>query len=146
MPTAARLAAAIFLAVLAFAVSTQVMPLMPEGTDFGYFVQFNMAVGFVVGWFYMGKRAGFGFVPSLNNGLTGMALLVIFALLSHGAWEMFRLAKRLRYDGPFEAVSAIFTIALDYFFVIAVPQVWVTLVVGGCVVGLIAERAWKRWS
>ncbi len=145
MPTSARLAAALFLAFLAFGVSIQVMPLFPEGTDFGYFVHFNVILGSLVGWVYMGNRVGQGFVSSLNNGLTGMGLLVIAALLAQGAWEMFRLAKRLRYDGPFEALSAIFTIALDYFFVIAVPHVWATLVIGGCLVGLITERAWKRW-
>ena len=146
MPTAARLAAALFMAALAFVVSLQVMPLMPEGTDFGYFVHFNVVLGSMVRWVYMGARAGYGFVPSLNNGLTGMALLVMGALFAQGAWEMFRLANRLRYDGPFEAIAAIFTIALEYFFVIAVPNVWATLIVGGCLVGMLTERAARRWD
>lgn len=146
MPTAARLAAALCLAALAFIVSLQVMHLLPEGTDFGYFVHFNVVLGTMVGWCYMGSRVGHGFVASLNNGLTGMILLVLFALFAQGAWEMFRLAQRLRYDGPFDAVAAIFTIALDYFFVIADAKVWATLIVGGCLVGIITERAWKRWG
>lgn len=145
MPTAARLAAALLMAALAFVASLLIMPLLPEGTDFGYFLHYNVVLGSMVGWVYLGGRAGHGFVPSLNNGLTGMALLVLAALLSQGAWEMFRLAQRLRYDGPFEAVAAVFTIALEYFFVIAVPGVWAVLIIGGGLAGVLTERVWKRW-
>ena len=58
---------------------------------------------------------------------------------------MFRLAMRHRYDGPFEALTAIFTIGLDYFFVMAVPHVLLALVVGGIVAGLVTENAHRRW-
>ncbi|MEX0303022.1 MAG: TrgA family protein, partial [Leisingera sp.] len=131
MPNGARLTAAITLALVAFFVSFQVMPQMPEGTDFGYFVHVNVALGLLVGWIFMGRRVGRGLVPAINNGLTGMAVMVLWALFIQGAWEMFRLAMRHRYDGPFEALSAIFVIALDYFLVIAVPTVLVPLVIGG---------------
>ncbi|WP_328593223.1 TrgA family protein [Tritonibacter aquimaris] len=146
MPTATRMIAAILLAFLAFVVSGQVMPLLPEGTDFGYFTHVNMGLAIVVGWVYMGRRVGDGFVPALNNGLTGVALLVLFALFAQGAWEMFRMANRNFYDGPFEALGAIFEIALDFFFVIAVPKIWATLIVGGCMIGLVAENISKRWK
>lgn len=145
MPNGARATAALCLAVLGFAVSFLVMPLMPEGTDFGYFVHVNTLLGLVCGWVVMGKRAGRGLVPAINNGLTGMAVMVLWALFIQGAWEMFRLAMRHRYDGPFEALSQIFVIALDYFFVIAVPAVLVTLVIGGVMAGLATENASRRW-
>ncbi len=146
MPTAAHLVASVALALLAFVVSGQIMPLMPESTDFGYFTHVNVGLALVAGWKVMGRRAGRGFVPGINNGLTGMAVLVIWALIIQGAVEMFRLAKRTIYDGPFEALAAIFTIALEYFFVMAVPTVLVTLVVGGTLVGLVTEFASKRWK
>ncbi|MFW8592932.1 TrgA family protein [Cribrihabitans neustonicus] len=145
MPNGARATAALSLALLGFAVSFLVMPLMPEGTDFGYFVHVNTALGLVCGWVVMGKRAGRGLVPAINNGLTGMAVMVLWALFIQGAWEMFRLAMRHRYDGPFEALSQIFVIALDYFFVIAVPAVLLTLVIGGVMAGLATENASRRW-
>ncbi|MCK5502246.1 MAG: TrgA family protein, partial [Tritonibacter mobilis] len=109
MPTAAHLVASVALALLAFVVSGQIMPLMPESTDFGYFTHVNVGLALVAGWKVMGRRAGRGFVPGINNGLTGMAVLVIWALIIQGAVEMFRLAKRNIYDGPFEALAAIFT-------------------------------------
>ncbi|MDC0656852.1 TrgA family protein [Leisingera sp. SS27] len=145
MPTGARLAAAISLATLAFIVSFLVMPLLPEGTNFGYFVHINVVLGLLCGWIFMGKRAGRGVVPAINNGLTGMAVLVLWALFVQGAWEMFRLAMRHRYGGPFEALSQIFVIGMEYFFLIAVPSVLIPLVVGGALAGLVTENASQRW-
>ncbi|MCG7623332.1 TrgA family protein [Epibacterium sp. Ofav1-8] len=146
MPTAARLVAALALAALAFVVSGQIMPLMPENTDFGYFTHVNMALAAVVGWKIIGPRAGRGFVPGVNNGLTGMAVLVLLALFLQGAVEMFRLAHRHVYDDPFEALAAIFTIGLEYFFIMAVPTVLVTLVIGGALVGVIVDVSARRWK
>ncbi len=145
MPTAARLIAAISLGAVAFVVSYLVMPLLPEGTYFGYFVHVTVALGLLSGWIFMGRRAGRGVVPAINNGLTGMSVMVLWALFAQGTWEMFRLAMRHRYDGPFEALSAIFVIALEYFFVIAVPSVMLTLITGGILAGLVTENAFRRW-
>ncbi|NIZ13884.1 TrgA family protein [Phaeobacter sp. HF9A] len=146
MPTAARLIAALSLAILAFVVSGQIMPLMPQGTDFGYFTYVNMGLGIIVGWRLMGPRAGRGRVSGINNGLTGMAVLLLSGLFVQGAVEMFRLAYRHIYDNPFDALAAIFTIALEYFFVIAVPNVLLTLVIGGVICGLVTDVAKARWK
>lgn len=145
MPTAARLIAAIALGLLAIVISVQVVPLMPEGTDFGYFFHINVALGLLTGWIFMGRRVGYGVVPAINNGLTGAAVMVLWALFIQGAWEMFDRAMRNRYGGPFEALLAIFTLSLEYFFVIAVPSVLLPLVIGGCFAGLLAENVHRRW-
>ncbi|OIQ43428.1 MAG: tellurium resistance protein [Roseobacter sp. MedPE-SWde] len=145
MPTAARLIAAIALGLLAIVISVQVVPLMPEGTDFGYFFHINVALGLLTGWIFMGRRVGYGVVPAINNGLTGAAVMVLWALFIQGAWEMFDRAMRNRYGGPFEALLEIFTLSLEYFFVIAVPSVLLPLVIGGCLAGLLAENVHRRW-
>ncbi|MCI5101793.1 TrgA family protein [Phaeobacter italicus] len=145
MPTAARLIAAISMALVAIVASYLIMPLLPEGTDFGYFVPLNAGLGLLVGWIWVGRKSGHGLVNAINNGLTGVALLVLWGLFLQGAWEMFRLAMRNRYDGPFEALSAIFVIALDFFFVMAVPHVWLALVIGGVFSALLTENAARRW-
>lgn len=145
MPTAARLVAALSLAVLAFVVSGQVMPLMPEGTDFGYFTWVNIGLGLICGWIVMGKRAGRGPVAAINNGLTGVAALVFWALFVQGCNEMVRLALRHRYDGPFEAVFAILEIGLDYGKLLLAPNILVTLLIGAVLAGLLAELAARRW-
>ena len=145
MPDAARLVAAISLAIIAFIVSGQIMPLMPEGMDFGYFTWVNVAIGVVVGWIVMGKRAGRGITPAINNGLTGVVALVFWGLFVQGCYEMFDLAMHNRYDGPFEAVGAIFKIGLEYGIVMLEANIIITLLVGGVLAGLATEFAWRNW-
>ncbi|WIY24188.1 TrgA family protein [Parasedimentitalea psychrophila] len=145
MPTGAKLTAALCLALLAFILSEEIKPLMPEGTSFDNFTYLNMAIGLVVGWVVMGKRAGRGTVPAINNGISGVAVMLFWGLFIYGADEMFRLAMRNRYDGPFEALSQIFVIGLDYATVIFVPQVIATVLIGALVSGLVTESASRRW-
>jgi hypothetical protein len=116
-----------------------------EGKDYGYFTIVNIALGWICGWKVMGKRAGRGWTAGVNNGLTGVASLVFWALFVQGCYEMFRLAMRHRYDGPFEALLAIFKIGLDYGQLLLVPEILVTLGVGAVVAGLATEEASRRW-
>ncbi|MEC7259847.1 MAG: TrgA family protein [Pseudomonadota bacterium] len=145
MPDAARLVAALGLAITAFIVSGQIMPLMPEGLDFGHFTYVNMAIGAVTGWVIMGKRAGRGITAAINNGITGVVALVFWGLFVQGCYEMFRRAMRNRYDGPFDAVMGIFEIGADYGITMFVPNIIVTLLVGGVLTGLATEYAWRTW-
>jgi len=145
MPSASRLVAAICLVVIAFLVSSMIIENGEEGKDYGYFTIVNIALGWICGWKIMGKRAGRGWTAGVNNGLTGVASLVFWALFVQGCYEMFRLAMRHRYDGPFEALLAIFKIGLDYGQLLLVPEILVTLVVGAVAAGLATEEASRRW-
>lgn len=145
MPTAARLVAGVLLAILAWILSDLIRPLMPEGTDFGWFNYVNALLGLFVGWFVMGSRAGRGIVPGINNGVTGVAVLFIYALGVHSCYEMFRLALRNRYDSPMEAITAIFLIASEFGLMIATAPVIITAAIGAVVVGLATDSAAKRW-
>ncbi|MFC6642959.1 MULTISPECIES: TrgA family protein [Sulfitobacter] len=146
MPTGARLMAAISLAVLAFVLSGMVVPLMPESTDFGYFLPLNILLGLVVGWRVMGKRAGRGIVAAINNGLAGVFVLMLWAIFLQAANEMVRLALRNRYDDPFEAIVAVFQIGAEFGVMIATLPIGVALVVGAVIAGLLTEFAYNRWS
>jgi hypothetical protein len=145
MPDAARLLAAVSLAILGFIVSGQVMPLMPEGLDFGYFTIVNVVLGALCGWIVMGKRAGRGITQAINNGLTGVAVLVFWGLFVQACNEMVRLAMRNRYDGPFEAIIAIFEIGFEYATIIFVPGIIASLLIGAVISGLLTEYAWRTW-
>lgn len=145
MPDGARLTAALCLAVIAFIVSTQIILLFPEGTDFGYFTLINIGIGFLSGWIVMGKRAGKGITWAINNGITGVVVMLFWGLFVQGCYEMFRLAMRQRFDNPFEAVAAIFTIGMDHGFTVLVPGVLGTLAVGAVIAGLATEYAWRTW-
>lgn len=145
MPTAARLVAALCLAILAYLVSQMIKPLLPEGTDFGYFDYVNIVLGLLAGWFVMGRRAGRGVVHGINNGLAGVFMLVLWGLAVQGAYEMFRLAMRNRYDGAFEALTAIIQIAAEYAVIIATAPIGITLLIGAVVSGLATEFAARSW-
>jgi len=145
MPNATSLFSAICLAVLAFVVSGQVMPLFEEGKDFGNFTYVNMGLGLLVGWKTLGPRAGRGITSGITNGITGVAVLVFWALFVHGCYEMVRLAMRNRYNGPFEAVLAIFEIGYEYAVLIAQPNILITLAIGAVFTGLLAEHICRIW-
>jgi len=145
MPSAARLMGAVCLAVLAFVLSGMIMPLMPESTDFGYFVPLNIVLGLAVGWTVMGSRAGGGTTAAINNGFAGIFVLLLWGIGLQAANEMVRLAMRNRYDDPFEALVAIFQIAAEFGLTIATVPIAVALVIGAAISGLLTEFAHNRW-
>ena len=145
MPTAARLIAALCLAVLGFVVSEMIKPLMPEGTSFGVFSYLNTAIGLVCGWSVVGSRAGRGFASGIGNGLTGTAALVFWALFAQGIYKMVSDAMRNRYDGPVEAFAAIFEIIGGYLRIMNDVTVIATLVIGALLTGLLTELAGRAW-
>ncbi|OAN98014.1 TrgA family protein [Sulfitobacter geojensis] len=145
MPTAARLMAAFCVAITAYFISLMVMPLMPESTDFGYFIPVNICIGLGVGWIAMGRRAGRGTTAAINNGLTGMFLLMLWGIGVQAINEMVRLAMRNRYDGPFEAIVEIFKIGAEYAVLVATVPIGLGLLVGTVFCGLMTEFAANRW-
>lgn len=145
MPDAARLVAALCLVLIAFIVTGQIIPLFDEGTDFGYFLWVNMGIGFLSGWIIMGKRAGRGITAAINNGVTGVVAMVFWGLFVQGVNEMVRLAMRNRYDGPFEAILAIFELSARYGMMMIQYNILITLLIGSVVAGLATEYAWRTW-
>ncbi|WP_120504892.1 TrgA family protein [Sulfitobacter mediterraneus] len=144
MPTAAKLTAAICLAAVGYILSLMVMPLMPESTDFGYFVPLNMFLGLCVGWFVMGRRAGRGTTAAINNGLTGVFVLMLWGVGVQAINEMIRLAMRNRYDGPFEAMVAVFQIGAEFAVIVITVPIVIVAVIASIIGGLLVEFAHKH--
>ena len=145
MPTAARLVSAVCLMIVAYILSLMVMPLMPESTNFGYFIPVNLCLGLAIGWTVMGSRVGRGTTAAINNGFTGIVVLLLWGLTVQSINEMVRLAMKNRYDGPFEAIVAVFYIGIDWALVIATVPIGIVCVVSAVIIGLLAEAAGKRW-
>ncbi|WP_187430776.1 hypothetical protein ROLI_020220 [Roseobacter fucihabitans] len=145
MPTAARLVAAICICLVAFIVSHLIMPLMPESTAFGMFAYVNAGIGLCVGWSVMGKRAGGGSSAALNNGFSGILMLVLWGLFLHSCYQMFGRAMANWYDGAFDALLAVFKFMAEFALVMADPLVIISLITGGILSGLATEYAWRRW-
>ncbi|MCR9126977.1 MAG: TrgA family protein [Rhodobacteraceae bacterium] len=145
MPDAARLFACLSLAVIAFVATGQVLPLLPDGLDPGWFVYINVGIGVAVGWLVMGRRGGLGVMQSVNNGLTGVALTVFWAIVVQASAEMFDRATDNRFDGPLEAIVAVFEIGLGYGQMILIWPIVMTLLIGAVVSGLLTEFAWRNF-
>ncbi|THH38671.1 TrgA family protein [Aliishimia ponticola] len=148
MPDAARLVAAVSLAIVAFLLSGLIMPVYEEAvgeTNFGYFVYVNVVVGIVVGWVSMGKRAGRGVSAAITNGITGVFLLMLWGLFLQACNEMVRLAMKNRYDGPFDAIAAVFEIGAEWGLLLLTAPIIGTAAVGAFVSGVLTEYAWRTW-
>lgn len=146
MPTAARLMAAFCLAVMGYILTQQVIALMPDRTNFGYFMQTNVAIGLVVGWVVMGRRVGRGPTSAVNNGFTGVIVLIFWGLAVQASYEMFRRAMGNRYDGPLEALTAIFELGAEFGTLMMTPTIGITVVIGALICGALTEFAGSRWQ
>lgn len=145
MFTAARLVAALCLAGLGWFASEYVRMLMPDVTNFGYFNYVNLAVGFLCGWIIVGPRAGRGMSSAISHGITGTVALIFWGLFVQSSNEMFRLAMRHRYDGPVEALAAIFEIGVEYGSLLVDTGFIFLAIAGALVTGILSEVAAKYW-
>jgi len=148
MPDAARLVAAICLAGVAFFLSglVQTVYVAENGeTNFGWFVPVNVLIGLLVGWVSMGPRAGRGVSAAITNGVTGVFLLVLWALFVQACNEMTRLAMRNRYDNAIEAIAAIFQIAAEWGLLLLTVPILGSMAIGAFVSGMLTEYAWRTW-
>ncbi|NAZ36263.1 TrgA family protein [Rubellimicrobium sp. CFH 75288] len=140
MPTAAKLAAALLFAALAWIVSRLTFPLWPEGADPGRFAEINAAVGLVLGWRMAGARAGTGWTSGIGHGLTTAVAVAFVSLFLHSFAEMIRQSLRKFYDGPMEAVVAVFGLLVEQGARLGSPQTVGVLLAGGAAAGLVT--AW----
>ena len=139
MPTAAKLAAAILFAALAWWVSTLIKPLFPEGTDLGGFAEYNATLGAVIGWFVAGGRARTTWPNAVAYGLTAATGTVLLGLLLYSMLRMLRQSVRRVYEGPVEALVDVVRIMLENFQYISTPEVLLTLAFGGVLSGLLTK-------
>jgi hypothetical protein len=145
MPTGAKAIGAICFAVVGWLIANAYVPNMPEATTVGYFRELVGLVGAVVGWRVMGNSVGKGYVGAIGSGWKTVIVLVIFALLLFGLYEMLRESVRMRYDGPIEAILDVF----NRMMVRSVPLLSINVLafaaIGGAVAGLVTENASRRW-
>lgn len=147
MPTAAKLFAAIGFALMTFFASESFVFELPEGTDPGFFSYINTLIGAICGWRVMGRLAGEGYIAAITPGIRTTATILFYTLAGHSLAEMIRLATKLRYDGPGEAIIAMFQMIIDYgFMVVTSGPVLLILGVGTLLAAWFSEWANGRWS
>lgn len=146
MPTAAKLTAAIFFALLGWFSGDLVKAVLPEGARTGLINETLAALGAVSGSMMSGRRAGDGYRASFGYGLTTAALITFWGIFSFAGYEMLQRSLDRRYDGAIEALQEMVSLGLEYSVLIAVPSIIGTIIVGGLFGGWLTEWVAKRWS
>jgi hypothetical protein len=145
MPTAAKLVASVLFAALAVFVADLYRQGITDGTRTAYLVPGCAAIGLICGWRVMGRLVGTGMGDALGSGIRTSLTIVFFALLFFSIYEMVLTSTKGLYDGPMQAVLAIFDIMLDYGRGLITPEVLGAIFVGGGLAGMGAEWADRRW-
>ena len=145
MPTGAKAMAAISFAIVGWLTANIYVLNMPEATRVGYLREMVGILGAIVGWRVMGNAVGKGYFRAVGSGWKTMVILVFFALLLFGIYEMLLQSVRMRYDGPLEAILDVFQRMMDRSFPLLTVGVLVTMTIGGAVAGILTENASRRW-
>lgn len=146
MPTAGRLVAAVLFGGLAYYAAGIVMAIWPIDYNFGWFREFSAVVGIAMGWRVVGSRLGRGIMAGIGAGLTGLGAMLFWLFLLLSFNEMIGQSLDLRYEGPFEAINGMFEISYEWLLYIMHPRLWMLLVGGACVIGLVSELVSRKAS
>lgn len=146
MPTAARLVAALLWGALAWRISQLIIPLLPEGTNIGLFIEVNVVLGLIVGWTVAGSRAGQGFSGAIGYGITASVALVVVGLFTHASIEMVYRSLDKRYGDAGEAVIGVFDLFTQFGRTMMTGEIIMTLLIAGIAAGLVTEAVNRRWK
>lgn len=145
MPTAAKLAATLLFALTAYLTAVFFKPAMPEGTQWGYFLEISTGIGAICGWIVMGNTVGRGTTDAIGTGVKTSVVVAFWAVLIFAIIAMVKASYKRHYDGPMEAVLGTFSFMLDYGKLMASPEVIGTLFIGGVLGGILTEWVSARW-
>lgn len=145
MPTAAKLIAAILLAILTMIVSEQLKLQLPEGTVFGQFTFLNGLIALGIGWRFIGGASGGGFFRAINTGLTGVVVLISLLSFYHATRQMILASMQNSYSTLAGALQDIPRRMVDNGLYLIDQEILLTLGIGGVVIGLATEAARRRW-
>jgi hypothetical protein len=146
MPTGAKAMAALAFAVVGLVIASTYVPLMPEAAAVGPFREVTAVIGAIVGWRVMGNAVGKGYFEAAAQGLKTVIVLVFFALLALGIYEMLQESVRMRYDGPLDAIVDVFARMVERTPPLATLNVMLAMIAGGVIGGMLAENASRRWT
>ena len=146
MPTAAKLAAALCLALTALATTHNIIPLLPESQPLGRIYEITIGLAFLVGWINVGNRVGRNMLHAVNNGVTGGFILVFWGLVVFSFLHMWKKSFGKTYDDPFEALQGFFDAAVGYVGLLTDLNVLASLVIGSIITGIIAEIAGRNFN
>ncbi len=145
MPTATKIFAAVAFAIVGWLAASFYIPQLPEGTSTGFFREITAALGFLIGWFTLGKAMGKGYREAISLGLMTSLYLLVWALVGFSVYRMIMRSTKMTYHDAGEAVLDVPMLMLYYGKLMGSVPFIATLVIGGALGGMAAEFAVKRW-
>ncbi len=146
MPTTAKLVSAIVFALVAALAAQVYIPLLPDGTQTGLLIPVCAGLGLAIGWMTMGSNVGRPYLESMATGIRTTVTILFAAVLVFAVYQMMLRSTRMLYDGPMEALLAVFAIMLEYGRLMGDRSFIGVLALGGILGGLLAEFTGRRWS
>lgn len=145
MPTAAKLVACMLFFMIGWQAAVYTLLTFPPEMPATYFPLTIALIGLWQGWTVCGARAGEGLGQAVANGLRCSVQIAFLGILLFALRTMFARAANLRYDAPWEAVTATSELFIEYLLQSLTIPVWSTLLIGGALCGLVVEAASRLW-
>ena len=145
MPTAAKLVSAILFALLGLFVAQLYAQGITSGARITWLHEGAAAISLLCGWHVMGVLVGKGMSAAVGSGIRTVLTALFFTLLVFAIYEMVVISTKGRYDGPLDAVLAVFEIIVDLGRGLLTPEIIATMLVGGALAGMAAEATSRRW-
>lgn len=145
MPTAPKLAAFLWYALVAWFTAQLVIPYLPSGSQVGQLTLISAAFGALVGWTFAGGRAGDSMRAAYGYGLTAIFLVVLYCVFYFSFEEMLHRALRRRYDGAMHALTSCVELMGQNFLLLFKWDILIVLVFGGLFGGWIVEKVGRKW-
>ncbi|PRY95280.1 hypothetical protein BCF33_0898 [Hasllibacter halocynthiae] len=146
MPTPAKFLCAFLFAGIGFATVWLAARTVPPEIKLDGLNLVAAGMGLTLGWKFVGSRVGEGLRPAMAAGLTAGILLPTF-ILAFWAWRMM-LIRSLGsvYADPLEAVNAAISLAVEHAPLAFSPALVATVLGGGVLAGLLANRLDRAWG
>jgi hypothetical protein len=146
MPTASKLAALLWYAIVAWFCAQLVANYLPDRAHIGHFALISGAFGGFVGWTFAGARAGDTLRAAYGYGLTTVVLIVLYCVFYFSFEDMIRRSMHNRYDGPMDALAGCVSLMGHNFSLMFKYDVVIVLLVGGLFGGWLVEKVSRKWS
>ena len=139
MPTAGRLAGAVFFALFGWYIAGISVPYFPESNAPTFLVPVCALLGVFFGWTVCGTNAGKGYSAAVGQGLTMAFLFSISILYIMGFTQMMKQAMRMVYDGPIDAVMGSFTESFEIALLFVDVKMIGSVLIGGVICACFTE-------
>ena len=146
MPTAAKLVAAIWFALLAWFAAELAKNYLPESTRYGLMTYIVGFFGLLTGWIFLGRRAGDTMAAAYSYGFSSSVILTFWSVFYFAFETMIHRSLDKRYRGPTEALMAMVDLMREYIMYVLKPDILFILIVGGFFGGWLTEKAARKWA